>query len=209
MKREIERKFLVHVDRLPRLDAPASAHIVQGYLCYQPSVRVRFATRADQSHGWITIKGPGMVDRAEYEYAIPPVEAQELLQLCQARVEKRRYEVAHEGHGWEIDEFLAAHRGLWLAEIELDSVGEAFTRPEWIDREVSNDPAYTNAALARAGRAAVVALNRVYQRRSSPQHAARLHPSHRHRNGARYARLRCADHKHRRCPAVSLERPGQ
>ena len=53
---------------------------------------------------------------------------------------------------WEIDEFLDRD-GLWLAEVELENVADVVVPPEWlrrtIEREVTDDPRYTNHALAR------------------------------------------------------------
>jgi adenylate cyclase len=53
---------------------------------------------------------------------------------------------------WEIDEFLD-RGGLWLAELELDSADDVVVVPAWlraaVEREVTDDPRYTNHALAR------------------------------------------------------------
>jgi CYTH domain-containing protein len=53
---------------------------------------------------------------------------------------------------WEIDEFLD-RQGLWLAEIELERVDDHVVPPDWlrqvIEREVTDEPQYTNHALAR------------------------------------------------------------
>ena len=68
------------------------------------------------------------------------------------RVRKRRYLVADGGATWEIDEFLD-RQGLWLAEIELERVDDVVVPPDWlreaIEREVTDEPQYTNHALAR------------------------------------------------------------
>jgi len=78
---EIERKFLVHERLLPALPAPDS--IEQGYLSSKPTVRVRLRTAPDGTRsGFLTIKGPGLLTRAEFEYAIPPEDAVLLLALC-------------------------------------------------------------------------------------------------------------------------------
>ena len=58
----------------------------------------------------------------------------------------------------EIDRFISP-RSLWLLEVELDDAGrlhDELDLPDWVPvvREVTGDPAYTNAALARPDRSA-------------------------------------------------------
>jgi CYTH domain-containing protein len=150
---EIERKFLVQRDRLPTLDRARAAEIEQGYLSFEPSVRVRRATYAAQPpRAWITIKGRGTVERSEFEYAIPPEDAEALLAMCPAKLTKLRHRIDAGARHWDLDEFTGAHQGLWLAEIELERADEVFDRPAWLGAEVSHDARYTNGALARAGR---------------------------------------------------------
>ena len=54
----------------------------------------------------------------------------------------------HEGHEWEIDEFLGDNAGLVVAELELDAEDEAFALPDWVGREVTHLPRYYNLNLA-------------------------------------------------------------
>jgi adenylate cyclase len=155
MAREIERKFLVRDADLPRGALAHGVAMTQGYLAYDPSIRVRLtrdeATGAERAY--LNIKGPGMIDRAEFEYDVPVDDARALLGLCHAALTKVRYHVPVGGHRWDLDRFTGAHAGLWLAEVELASADEAFERPGWLGDEVSLDKRYTNGALARAGRA--------------------------------------------------------
>ena len=46
------------------------------------------------------------------------------------------------------DEFHKENKGLWLAEIELESENELFSLPEWIKKEVTGDQKYFNAYLS-------------------------------------------------------------
>jgi CYTH domain-containing protein len=154
MGNEIERKFLVRRDALPRELLRDGMHFAQGYLSSKPSVRVRLAdATTPRAKAWLTIKGPGLRSRREFEYEIPPSDAEELLRLCSSQLSKTRYRVPAGKHVWEIDEFTGTHAGLWLAEIELAHEDEEFDRPLWLGDEVTEDPRYTNSALAAAGRA--------------------------------------------------------
>jgi len=53
-----------------------------------------------------------------------------------------------EGAHWEVDEFLGDNAGLVVAEIELKSESESFTRPEWLGEEVTHDARYFNSSLS-------------------------------------------------------------
>jgi adenylate cyclase len=143
---EIERKFLVTSDAWR--DGPPGVRICQGYLTRDPerTVRVRLAGE----NAFLTIKGGSSgISRQEFEYAIPVDEARALLDLClPPLLDKIRHERHVGGHLWEIDEFLGDNAGLVVAEIELTDADEEFERPEWLGREVSDDPRYFNSRLA-------------------------------------------------------------
>ena len=87
--------------------------------------------------------------RAEYEYAIPVGEACELLEtLCVGRLEKIRHYIERDGIVWEVDEFTGDNAGLIVAEVELSAVDQAFVRPQWLGRELTDDRRYYNHHLA-------------------------------------------------------------
>lgn len=142
---EIERKFLVSGEgwrqKKPRL-------LVQGYLNRDKHRTVR--VRIDEDRAFLTVKGISSgASRAEYEYAIPLGDAEELLAICEGSIiEKRRHVVEVSGACWEVDEFFGKKEGLILAEIELSSEQQVFTRPEWLGEEVTDDPRYFNSNLA-------------------------------------------------------------
>lgn len=149
MATEIERKFLV-ANETWRAAAVSATRLVQGYLTATPGLTVRVRIAADAA--WLTIKGATLgISRAEFEYPIPRADAEAMLAtLAQGPpVEKTRYQVPHGDHIWEVDCFAGANAGLVLAELELASVDEAFARPDWLGEEVSGDPRYYNARLAR------------------------------------------------------------
>jgi len=147
---EIERKFLV-AGEVWQESAGAPLQLEQGYLggdrC---SIRVRITGAGETAHCDLNIKSRDIgTTRQEFEYPIPLGEARELLALCGDKVvAKRRYPVVVGAHTWEVDEFLEANAGLVVAEIELDDADEAFERPQWLGREVTDDERYYNNYLA-------------------------------------------------------------
>ena len=145
---EIEKKFLLANDGWRGLDA--GKFYRQGYLNSEKGRTVRVRTVGEQ--GYLTIKGPAVNGvRREYEYTIPYAEAVEMLEFLCLRpiIEKRRHRISHQGLVWEVDEFFGDNAGLIMAEIELSDPRQAFSRPEWIGREVTDDPRYYNASLSR------------------------------------------------------------
>ncbi len=148
MHTEIERKFLVSGEFLK--EAEEATEIVQGYLASNPERTVRVRIKGDK--GYITVKGKttgsGM-SRYEWEKEIPAEEARELLTLCEPfPVLKTRYLVPISGHLFEIDVFHGENEGLVIAEIELDSIDEAFEKPSWLGKEVTGDQRYYNSYLS-------------------------------------------------------------
>ncbi len=150
---EIERKFLVASDAWRRATRGAGTPIRQGYLSSggpaAPVVRIRLAGH----EAFLTIKGPGGLTRAEFEYPIPPEHAEAMLALClRPPLSKTRHQVPLGLWLWTVDEFHAPTRlaGLVLAEVELPDEAAAPPLPDWLGEEVTHDPRWTNAALAAA-----------------------------------------------------------
>lgn len=146
MSIEIEKKFLVHEHLLSL--PPKGKKLIQGYIWSDPekSLRIRISDTA----AWLTIKsGNNPLCRNEFEYEIPLTDAKNLLNLCEAKIEKTRYLIAHKGHTWEIDVFDGENKGLLIAEIELINENEELPLPLWVDREVTNDPRYLNVELIK------------------------------------------------------------
>lgn len=147
MGREIERKFLVCNNQW-RAEVVRSTHYHQGYIVGSElaSVRVRIEGKLAK----LNIKSATLgIERQEYEYPIPIEDAQELLNtLCKKpQVSKTRSIVEHGGHTWEIDTFNGDNEGLIVAEVELSDPDEELQLPEWVGREVSNEPRYYNSCL--------------------------------------------------------------
>ncbi len=147
---EIERKFLVN-SSIYKSAAFQKLKIRQGYLNSNPERSVRI--RIQDELGFITIKGKANksgVERFEWEKEIPAAEATILLNLCEpSLIEKSRFLVKFENHIFEVDEFSGENQGLIMAEIELRSEDEKFSKPDWLGREVTGDVRYYNSHLSK------------------------------------------------------------
>jgi adenylate cyclase len=151
---EIERKFLVAGDGW-RAAAREVVPMAQGYINdmgamdrgeQKASVRVRIQGET----AFLNLKSRELGHtRQEFDYPIPVADARALLALCVGgAIDKRRHYVEHAGHLWEVDEFLGDNAGLVVAEIELDHADEAFVKPAWIGKQVTDAARYYNLALA-------------------------------------------------------------
>ena len=151
MAKEIERKFLVVADTWRH--GACGVPYRQGYLGAGSDARCTVRVRVAGQQAFLTIKGPPASGaRDEYEYPIPVADAEEMLERLSVggRVEKTRFRVPFAGRTWEVDEFAGDNAPLVLAEVELDRVGAEVALPPWVGVEVTDDPRYANAALARA-----------------------------------------------------------
>jgi adenylate cyclase len=151
MVKEVERKFLVE-DGSWRENADPGTPIRQFYLAVGPdrSVRVRIKNEAAAR---LTLKfgGPGAA-RDEYEYDIPLEQAAQMQAFALGTViEKTRHLVEHHHMTFEVDVFGGRLDGLILAELEGAEHRTAQDLPDWLGREVTEDPAYYNASLAMNG----------------------------------------------------------
>ena len=156
---EIERKYLIRRPDRAELERRAVRRIEirQVYLIRGEegeNRRVRHS-RWKGGEAWYyteKLKRSDLV-RVEREREISPAEAEELLAQADTErrpIEKERWCVPWAGHTLEIDLF-----PFWedraFCEIELQSPEEDVPLPDWITllREVTDDPRYTNSALAR------------------------------------------------------------
>ena len=156
---EIERKFLIEMPDVCWLEGRPGCRvraITQTYLVKEGEYRAR--VRKSVTDGVVTYthtakKHLTNMTRVEKETVID--EAAYLAFLAQrdplrAAIEKTRYAFPYEGHVIEVDIF-----PFWtdqaVLETELQSEGEALILPPELHliREVTDDPAYTNAALAK------------------------------------------------------------
>ncbi len=144
---EIERKYLLKNDSWRNTCSEGKKYL-QGYLLGSELASVRVRLEGDAA--FLNIKSMSLgVVRSEYEYAIPNADANEMLEnLCvKPLISKMRYIVMYQNKKWEIDVFDGDNFGLIVAEIELQAEDEKFELPDFIDKEVSNDPRYYNVNL--------------------------------------------------------------
>lgn len=144
---EIERKFLIET---PPPDTEGCPHetIEQGYLCTDPVVRVR----RKGERFILTCKGPGLMVREEFELPLTEEAYRGLLAKADGTViTKERYYLPYGAYTIELDRFGPPFAPLTVAEVEFPTREEAlsFTPPDWFGREVTGDPAYTNASMSR------------------------------------------------------------
>jgi CYTH domain-containing protein len=172
---EIERKYLLKdtgksLEELVPYDLGSCKCrlIEQGYLSTSPVVRVR----RDNDDYYLTYKSSGLIAREEANLPLNRESYQHLLGKADGIIiTKKRYEIpiSHDEHipsgtasdtprkrdtlTVELDVFEGMYEGLVIAEVEFDTLEEAnaFIPPAWFGRDVSNDPAYHNSNMSKAG----------------------------------------------------------
>ena len=143
MNKEIERRFLVFSDRIPKLSR--GQKIIQGYLSLDPPIR----TRIKEQKASINVKfSDNFLTRTEFEYKIPLKDAEFLLTKTQYKIVKTRYLLKLNGKIWEIDFFEGQNSGLVIAEVELPAVDARLQKPLWLNKEITCDPRFLNVNLA-------------------------------------------------------------
>jgi len=147
LAQEIERKFLV-VGEAWRAGAIRQEHLVDGLLSTAKGRKVR--VRLYEGRATLTIKTRKKGrSRLEFEYEIPPADAELLLatECGRSVVAKMRHHIPFQGLTWEVDVYEGLLDGLVLAEVELASVDQDPPRPDWVGREVTEDPAFRKQRL--------------------------------------------------------------
>jgi adenylate cyclase len=146
---EIERKFRVR--EVPQALGEGS-RLRQAYLAIDGDIEVR--VRDQGGAQVLTVKAGRGVRRAEVEVQIGSTEFDELLALePDRRIDKTRHRVAVDSHVAEVDVYAGALQGLVVVEVEFASrqEAEAFVPPPWFGEELTDDPRWSNAALAASG----------------------------------------------------------
>lgn len=151
-QKEIERKFILSEHPVELLQGIIPERISQGYLLLEGDRELRIRKRGENYR--MTVKqGVGLV-RTEHEWPIAVEQFDCLWPLTEGRrVEKLRYAVPWNHWTLEIDLFEGPLSPLMLLEIEFADLQDsrAFTVPDFVVAEVTNDKAYKNAMLATRG----------------------------------------------------------
>jgi len=148
MKIEIERKFLIDHRLLLPVDEDfcQPKFIEQAYISLDtPCTRIRIV---DGKEAYLTFKGAGLLSRKEFEYDLPVSDAREIMQMSSHVVKKTRRYIKYADNLWELDNF---GDDFYIAELELNSEDQKFTKPSWVLREVTKDKRYTNVYISQFG----------------------------------------------------------
>ena len=144
---EIERKFLMD-GFPPGLEIISEVEIEQGYVSFEPEVRIRKAV--DRSTGIeeyrITIKGDGDLAREEIETEIPGDFYYNTVDFLNTRMVQKDYKKYQFGP-WKLEVALVDPGTDWefyYAEIEFPTEQEAkdFVAPDYFGREITFDEDY-------------------------------------------------------------------
>lgn len=149
---EIERKFLIN--KMPDLSKYEFKKLEQGYLCTNPTVRVR---KEDDTY-YMTYKGKGLMAKEEYNLPLTKEGYEHLLKKADGNIiTKTRYIIPlgknKEGNELEaeLDVFEGKFKGLIFAEVEFKSIEEAnsFEVPDWLGEDVTDKPEYYNSNMSK------------------------------------------------------------
>lgn len=150
---EIERKWLIKKDKIPyNLSELESHSIEQIYISLRPTIRAR---KIDGEKYILTIKTKTLdnseLARNEYELELCRSDYVNLFDNKKGHsINKTRY-IHYLGNGLkeEIDIFEGFLEGLAYMEIEFDSIeaAESYPDPDWVEKDVTYDGKYKNAAL--------------------------------------------------------------
>lgn len=150
---EIERKYLIK--QLPEnLETYPHFVIEQGYLCTEPTIRIR-----RKNNDYILTyksrpKASCAVDTCvniEEEFALSKEAYEHLKEKTDGiLVRKTRYCIPYHQYTIELDLFEAPYDTLRIAEVEFPSTEEAvhFCPPSWFGENVSGDHHFSNSYLA-------------------------------------------------------------
>ena len=132
---EIERKFLIKKEQLPKDLANYSFHkIEQGYLCTDPVDRIR---RQDDEY-YLTYKSKGLLSREEYNLPLTQESYEHLKPKADGIViSKTRYLIPEkDGLTIELDVF-------------PEEQANTYIPPEWFGEDVTYSSAYHNSTLSK------------------------------------------------------------
>ncbi len=153
---ERERRWLIDPARRPSLDGRREVLIEDRYLT---GTRCRLRRVTEVGTGESVVKltrkydAPDPLARPIVTAYLDETEHALFATLPALPLVKRRYAIEEDGARWSVDRYEGALAGLETAEIEWpDDAGlRTLVAPAWFGRDVSTDPRYQGASLARYG----------------------------------------------------------
>lgn len=144
---EIERKFLL--DGFPNdLELLSEVYIEQGYVSFNPEVRIRKAVvqGGGKEEYYLTIKGDGDLARQEIETEISRAFYEDTVAFLGTKVVRKDYKKYKLGQ-WELEVSLVDAGTDWefyYGEIEFPSEEDAtaFVLPDFLGKEITYDSDY-------------------------------------------------------------------
>lgn len=147
---ERERRFLVR----GRPTAEGPARTIEDRYVHGTGLRLRRVTVGGEAVWKLTQKvRPRKDDPSAVALTNVYVDAEEydvLSRLPAAVLSKTRRTCPVEGVPFVVDEFHGHLTGLWLAEVEVGTLGTALPTVAWLGREVSHDDRFSGGFLASA-----------------------------------------------------------
>ena len=151
-KKEIERKFLVDITKMPNLSNYSKLDIKQGYLSQiHDSLTVRVRSTNNEKFE-LELKDDGDLIRNEIGYIITKEEFEISFALCGTKtISKTRFLIPSDKNGGKIlevdvyedfDFITCEYEG--ESEVEVNSI----ILEDWFSTEITYDKNYTNASLA-------------------------------------------------------------
>lgn len=148
---ECERKFLIANEDWRR-HCVAAVRIRDGLLFTEDGRKMRVRILGDKATLTFKSKRTGAL-RDEFEYQIPMADAEAMLaRHCADRLlTKTRHDVVHDGRLWLVDVYHDRLEGVVLAETDVAQPSHPLLLPDWIGREVTDDPRFHKTTLWRDG----------------------------------------------------------
>lgn len=156
---EIERKFLINKENLPKnLEQYPHHELEQAYIITEPVLRIR---KKDDEYIF-TYKGQGLMKREEIEFMLTKEAYEKLRCKCEGNIiSKVRYEIPAKNHLIiELDAFHGDFEGLYLAEVEFTNEQDAlsYIPPKWFGEEVTQINTFHNSTLSKMEKDAIQQL---------------------------------------------------
>lgn len=148
MAEEIEKKYLIFKNKLPKLNR--GVLYIQGYLCLSPLIRFRVIGNEVCLNVKKIKKNNPVRDEWEFYNNLNELEIKKIIGLSIKKpIKKIRHKIKIGSLIWEIDVYQGENKGLITAEVELPEKNYQISFPKWVDakHEISNEKKYFNRNL--------------------------------------------------------------